>query len=316
MRSRFPLVTMLALLAAPLAGCSSQNNVNGPGGSTGASVDQAEVSSVMAENPTLVNDDVSESSGQVALNAATITGGDQALGALAAVQPLYFWRDIRSIRRSFDFDFREPDSTGRPAMAVVTIHRHMEGSFNVVVADAVAEGSPPASHVIHKPLVDNAVRRLLLRRVRLPESSRRVWRVVATSGVKITSRDATSHLDSLRIQSGPLDTTLTDPLAFFRLRGILKLDAGAQVTLTAFTPRDDDVVLLYLRDHRVPFQNNGDGTYTLAFQAPDLAELHHLGVNVLSHGALFDDVAPYDSQAWIEPYAVHPIPIADGTPDE
>jgi hypothetical protein len=52
------------------------------------------------------------------------------------------------------------------------------------------------------------------------------------------------------------------------------------------------------------------------FRAPDLTGLHHVGVNALSHGTLLDDTAAYDSQSWIEPYLVHPILIADGTPIE
>jgi len=314
MRSRLTLVTMLVLLTGFSSGCSTQKTVSGPNGATGASQDQAEVSSALADNPSYVNDDVSESPDQAQVGSAAVAG-DASLSALLAVRPLYFWRDIRRVERTFDFDFRDPDSTGRPTAAVVTFHRFMQGSFNILVADDVPEGGLPSSHVIHKPLAENAVRRILLRRVMLPDSSRR-WRVVATSGVKITSRAALSRLDSLRIQSGLVDTTVVDALAFFRLRGILKLEAGAQVTLTAYTPRSDDVVLLYLRDHRVAFHSNADGTYTLAFAAPDFADLHHLGVNVLSHGTLFDDTAAYDSQAWIEPYLVHPIPIADGTPDE
>jgi len=314
MQSRLPLVTMLALLTGLASSCSTQNNVSGPGGASTASQDQAEVSSAMADNPSYVNDDVSESPDQAQVGASAVAG-DATLSAQLAIRPLFFWRDIRRVERTFDFDFRDPDSTGRPTAAVVTAHRFMQGSFNLVVADNVPEGSPPSSHVISKPLADNAVRRILLRRVLLPDSSRR-WRVVAISGVKITSRAATSRLDSLRVQSGATDTTLVNALAFFRLRGLLKLDAGAQVTLTAYTPRLDDVVLLYLRDHRVAFHNNGDGTYTVTFAAPDLPDLHHLGVNVLAHGTLFDDTAAYDSQAWIEPYLVHPILIADGTPDE
>ena len=42
-----------------------------------------------------------------------------------------------------------------------------------------------------------------------------------------------------------------------------------------------------------------------------LAGVHHLGVNALSRGAIFDDRAPYDSQAWILPYVVRPTELAD-----
>ena len=80
------------------------------------------------------------------------------------------------------------------------------------------------------------------------------------------------------------------------------------MTLTAYTERSDDVVLLYLRDHRAPFHNNGDGTSTAVFSAPDLLGLHHVGVNVLSHDTLFDDTVAYNSLAWIVPIWVGDAP--------
>jgi hypothetical protein len=143
-----------------------------------------------------------------------------------------------------------------------------------------------------------------------------VWRVVATSGIEITSRDAETRIVSLRVQSGALDTTLTDPLAFHRLRRVIRFEPGAEVTLTATTRNADDVVLLYLRDRRGRFHNNGDGTHTAVFRAPDHLGLRHLGVNALSRGTLFDADARYDSHAWIEPYVVHPLVLLAGTPED
>jgi hypothetical protein len=318
MKAPHRLALTLPLLLALLSGCSRQGTLNAPGDpAVATSQDQADVASAIAANPSYVDDDVSESPDQMSFDSAgPVGGGDGTLSVETAIRPLTFWRDIRDVERRFEFAFSDTDSTGRPTTAVVVVHKLFRGSFNILVADDVPEGNPPSAHVIHKPLADHWVRRLLLKRVRLPESDRRAWRVVATSGVKITSRDAATRIERLRIQSGPLDTTITDPLAFFRLRAILKLEPGADVTLTATTLRNDDIVLLYLRDHRVRFHNNGDMTYTTVFQAPDLTGLHHVGVNALSHGTLLDDAAPYDSQSWIEPYLVHPILIADGTPIE
>jgi hypothetical protein len=315
MTSQHRSALTLPLLLTLLAGCSSQGTLNAPNQpAAGTSADQAEVASTMAANPAYVDDELSESPDQMSLGATATAGGAGTLGATAAIQPLTFWRDIRKVERSFEFAFSDTDSTGRPTTAVVTIHKFIHGSFNILVSDPAGEGNPPEAHVIHKPLADHWVRRLLLKRVRLAASDRRAWRIVATSGVKITSRDADTKIESLRIQSGPLDTTITDPLAFFRLRAILKLDTGADVTLTATTLKNDDVVLLYLRDHRVRFHNNGDNTYTAVFQAPDRLGLHHVGVNALANGTLYDDTARYDSLSWIEPYVVHPLVLAEGTP--
>ena len=315
---RLELSLTLPILIALLAGCSQPGAVNGPGSPGASGSDQAEVSSVLASEPSYVDDEVSESPDQTDLEASPAGSAGEAslFSAEAAIRPLGFWRQIRSVERRFEFAFADTDSTGRPTTAIVTAHKVMLGTFNILVGDEVPEGSPPESHVIHKPLVDHGVRRLLLKRVPVPDatSDRRGWRLVATSGVRITSRGAATRIESLRIQSGPLDTTVTDPLAFFRLRAMLKLDPLEDVTLTATTLHNDDIVLLYLRDRRVRFHNNGDNTYSARFRVPDRTGLHHVGVNALSNGTLFDDTASYDSQSWIEPYLVHPLQLADGTP--
>ena len=321
MKTPHGIVLTLPLMIALLTGCSRQGALSGPqsSGTNGAGPDQAEVASALAADPSFVNDEISEVADQTTLEApaSASAGADAGLfSAEAAIRPLAFWRQIRSVERKFEFAFADTDSTGRPTTAVVTAHRFMLGTFNILVGDQVPEGSPPQAHVVHKPLADHGVRRLLLKRVPVPDaaSDRRAWRLVATSGVRITSREALTRIESLRIQSGPFDTTITEPLAFFRLRSIIKLDPLADVTLTATTLREDDVVLLHLRDQRVRFRNNGDRTYSATFRVPDLTGLHHVGVNALSNGTLFDDAAPYDSQSWIEPYLVHPLQLAEGTP--
>ena len=42
--------------------------------------------------------------------------------------------------------------------------------------------------------------------------------------------------------------------------------------------------------------------------------LHHIGVNALSNGTLFDDEAPYDSDAWILPHTFFPESLAEFLP--
>lgn len=305
------LALTLPLVLALLSGCSRQTLAPGPdsGGDAG---EQAAVASAMSEEPSFVDDDVAESESETAL---ALDAGVSVEGDAGDIRPLRFWRAIRHVERRFDFQFSDPDSSGRPTTAVVTVHKFFAGSFNLVVADS--SGDTVTRHVIRKPLADHWVRRLLLRRVRIDAADTHSrWRVVATSAVEITSRDAETRIVSLRVQSGALDTTLTDPLAFHRLRRVLRFDPGAEVTLTATTQRADDVVLLYLRDRRGRFHNNGDGTHTAVFRAPDHIGLRHLGVNALSRGTLFDADARYDSHAWIEPYVVHPLVLLAGTPEE
>ena len=94
---------------------------------------------------------------------------------------------------------------------------------------------------------------------------------------------------------------------------MLRFDPGTSLTLTVTTLRDDDLVILLLHGHRLRFSNNGDGTYTTSLQLPsgERADgLRHIGVNAFSHGTLFDDQLPYDSQAWILPFTVRPYQMA------
>src|SRR5439155_19734444 len=121
-----------------------------------------------------------------------------------------------------------------PTTAVLTVHKRLSGWFNILAKDSVTEGSPTEGQVVRKSLHDHWVRRILLKRIAPTTGSElRPWRIAAVSGVEVTSRDAQTRLQSLRVQSGDLDTTMTRPLAFWRLRRVLRLEANAQVTLTA-----------------------------------------------------------------------------------
>jgi hypothetical protein len=278
---------------------------------------------VVATEPEVVEDGQFESAEITSLG--TNPG---ATAALAAIDPLRFWRVITSVERRFEFAFADSDSTGRPTTAIVTVHKSLVGRFNILTGVPGSDSTAPDSSVsvIRKPLADQWVRRILLRRGPSTDSTQSVWRVVATSGVRVTSRDATTRIASLRFQTASVDTTLTDPVRFFHLRRILRLEPGTQVTLTVTTLRNDDVVVMCRFGHRFRFHNNGDDTYTGVWQVPDLrAEngprpgpgrppIFHFGVNALSHGTLFDDKAPYDSQAWLLPVVLAPDQVADALP--
>jgi hypothetical protein len=286
----------LALAGLALAGCGRST------GSTQASTapptgdDQAQVAGVLAENPDYVNEDLYQSPQAEAY--------DESMG-LAAIQPLRFWREITGVETSFDTQFGPPDSTGQPTSALVTIHRHLTGTFNIVAG--VVTPTDTSRSLVQKPLNDAWTRRIAL--VRLPDRidpaiSR--WRLAGTSGVDVRTRDGVTRVQSLRIQTADLDTTITDPLELHRLRRMLLLPLDGEVTLTATTGNATDVVLFYGHDSRRRFRNNGDGTFTFSFIAGRYIGLRNFGVDALSHGTLFDDTAPYDSNAWIFGYVVVP----------
>jgi hypothetical protein len=215
---------------------------------------------------------------------------------------------------------------------------------------ALGAGFPPmfadtSIHIVHKSLEDHWVRQVLLRRISRHEieregedddnggdlvatptshdgdgddhdgdNDRPRWRIAAVSGVKVTSNPNTTHIVSVRIQTSVKDTTITDPMGLVRLRRFCHFTSGDSVRVTVTTTRNDDVVVLnYFGAHR-RFTNHGDNTYSATFRSFWLAGVNHLGVNALSHGTLFDNAAPYDSDAWILPYVVAPTMLADYRP--
>lgn len=317
MRTPLQLVPLLILLPVLLAGCGTTQPAAPVATSGTALLDQAEIVAVLSELPEIVEEARFEA-------ADTTDVEDVATAADVEDVPLRFWRVITDVDRDFEFAFADPDSSGRPTTAVVTVRRLLTGRFNVLRGAGGDDGTADSLYVVHKPLIDRWLRRVLLKRTSVDDSSSGRWRVVATSGVRITARDATSRVLGLRIQTASSDTTIVDPLAFFYLPRILVLEPGTMVKLTLTTPRSDDVVVLYCGGHRLPFQNLGDGVYAVAWPVPDLRlecpppteqlPLFHLGVNVLSHGTLFDDAAPYDSQAWILPILLGPDRLADELP--
>jgi hypothetical protein len=325
MRSRLLLAMSLLAAIGLNAGCG-KTTVNSPTSTIDApSLDRAEVASVVAIEPEVVEDGQFESTDITGLGAGANL---DATGAFATINPLRFWRVITSVERSFEFAFADSDSTGRPTTAIVTVHKSLAGRFNIMTGvpggDSTALDS--SLSVIHKPLADRWVRRVLLKRVPATDSSGRAWRVVATSAARVTSRDATTRITSLRFQTAGMDTTITDPLSFFYLRRILKIVPGTPVTLTVTTLKSDDVVVMCRSGHRFRFQNNGDNTYTGVWRVSDLRmgngprpgpgrpPIFHFGVNALSHGTLFDDQSPYDSQAWLLPVVLAPDQVADALP--
>lgn len=289
------LATMVALA---LTGCSRSTSplqaTNG-GGTAVAGNDAAQVAAVVQANPQFVDEDVW-------LSALPQSYGDAT--GLAAIRPLQFWRVITSVERTKDTEFGAPDSNGRPTMALVTLHRSLQGTFNIL-AGAV-DPTDSTRSVVRKPLDDRWTRKLLLMRRHWPDGDgdHDGWRLVGTSGVEIHTQGGSTHIASLRIQAGPLDTTITDPLELHRLRRIVMVPPDAPVTLTATTGSATDVVLFYGHDMRRRFTNNGDGTFTFTFPSGEFPGLRHFGVDALSHGTLFDDAAAYDSNAWVFPFAV------------
>lgn len=342
---------LLAGLALLLATSCSKNNPTGATGQNGLSTESAAVSSVLASTSSVIDDGLMEAADQTLFSS---TGTPGMTGTDALVRPLRFWRRITDVNRYFEFSFSDTDATMRPTKAVVTIHKEMTGTFNLVF-DATPDDTMPFDTVavVHKPLHDLWTRQVLLQRVHRDAKGDMVlgsgeedddhdggngqgdhnghhrrdeWKVTGISGADMRSYDPAlstpgspafglTKILKMHIQATSLDTVIEDPLQFFLMRKIHCFGPTEDVKVTVTTASNtDEVVLVRGGGIRHRFHNNGDNTYTMTWHTSLEAGLRHLGVNALSHGTLFDDQSPYDSDAWILPYAIRPTSLAEFLP--
>jgi hypothetical protein len=321
-RSMWSTLLVLAMAGASLAGCGKSNPTSSTGipGGGGSAVDQAAVSGTLASTTPTFDDGLMETDDE-----ASFTSSGPA-GAMALIHPVRYWRHITDVRRTFEFAFSDTDSTGRPTQADVHVRKYLAGQFVVEFVNQPEDSSAFDSlGRVRKPLHDLWERNVRLVRVNGKTASGDEWKVAAVSGAKCTSYDPATSTDgslafgqtrvvSLHVQTAGLDTTVTDPLQFFYLRRIFAFTPGQNITLTATTLRNDDVVVLVRTGQRMRFTGNGDNTYTLNWTTSAEDGVHHFGVNAIARTALFDDQAAYDSQAWLFLYRVVPSVVADLMP--
>jgi len=297
------LTLLVAALALTSCSKSTQPLSGGSNGGGALTADQVQVNNVLNANLDLVNEDVWQSDALQSYDAAT---------GFAAVRPLRFRRVITNVDRTVTTEFGQPDSSGKPMFALVTVRRHITGSFNLLAG--AADSTDTTKSVFQKPIDDQSTRRILLMRMPAREPAWRDsadrdsvrWRMVGSSFVETHTNGGTTHIVSVRVQAGPLDTTITDPLEMHRLRRIAHFLPNSPVQITVTTTRNDDVVLFYGRDSRRRFTNNGDNTYSFTGNSGIFPGVRHIGIDALSRGTLFDDTAAYDANAWMLPYTVDP----------
>lgn len=246
----------------------------------------------------------------------------------AEIDPGRWFRLIRRHERRFVIEFEKPDSN--TVRANVKIVDRLRGTFNVITKpDTVdAEGRIISRQWIQKPLADTGVRKAVFERHRIDRNNDPTgaldredredgfrdgwsrWHLIALSGAEITSDDGTRVIESVRVQAGDVDATITDPLELKRVRaGLLHLPPATPVMVTVQTSDPTDFVVLYVRWGRMRLRA-GDvpGTFVGRFRTPADAAFRHFAVNALSHGTLFEDNGPYDSKAWGIPFIVGPTP--------
>jgi hypothetical protein len=325
MKSMHALPALLLALAVA-AGCSSSSNpVADNGAGTNSAAVYASSAGVQAEANVLPAEEFefdTYADGDVAKtdmgdpSFALQSGSEPTLDA--AIDPGFWFRLIRKHERRYVVEITEPDTLTR--VAHVRIIDRMLGTFNVVTRPDTIDGTIIPGERIEKPLADTSIRKAVFVRKRCIDGERdddgredaedgyrdgwSRWRLRAVSGTEISSDDGSRQILSVRIQSGDLDVTITDPLQLRNRQDLLRLPPDVPVHVTATTADPTDRVLLYSRWGRMPLRRMADGTFQGRFRTPLMGGMKHIAVNALSNGTLADDVAPYDSKAWGLPYMV------------
>lgn len=243
----------------------------------------------------------------------------------AAILPAFWFRLIRNHERRFVVEFEHPDTM--TVIAKVRVVDRLLGTFNVITRPDTTESGITEGSWIRKPLADRGVRNAVFVRHRLRDDpadevedredgfrdgwSR--WRLAAISCHEITSDGGTRVIESVRIQAGTVDVTITDPLLPVRRGDLTRIAPETRVHVTATTGDPTDVLVLYARWGRMRMRPTGvPGQFEGRFLAPSEGGVRHIAVNALSHGTLYDDVLPYDSKAWGIPFVVGaPAPAAN-----
>jgi len=307
MRSR--LVVVLAaggLLALLVNGCGNSSNSTSTSSPSSQASDQAEVAATLSSALTLTDDGLAEDPSRVSASAASPVqevGGAGRYSVQAAIRPFTWWQNITHVAPTWTFAFADTDSTGHPRLCDVTLTKHMTGTLVIIPVSAADSTKPDSAHPITKPIDKTVTRRIELSRLLI--NGVRVWKVVAVTGAFVTTPGATTHLESLHIQSSSgVDTTITNPLEWFALRHVLRFAANDTVTVTAATARTNDPLFLPRWDFRRRLRNNLDGTYTITWVTSAWGGWRWFGIQAMTHGSLYDDTAPFDMQAWHLPFRV------------
>jgi hypothetical protein len=298
MNARTPCAAALvALLAALASGCS--NSPTSPGAN--ANNDQSQVNATLTASATLVDDGIEESNAQV--SASTTAEPTKGISTEAAVRPFTWWQDVRSTTRQWSFTFSDSDSTHRPQTCIATLAKHMTGNFVVVPVDP-ADSTHASTQRILKPLDKTLTRRIELKHLLI--NGVRTWRITGVTGGFMSTAVATTNLVSLHLHStSGVDTTITDPTQFFPLRSVIAFGPLDTVTVTATTERTNDAVFIHRWDWRHRLHNNLDDTYSFTWVTSAWGGWRHFAIQAMSHGSLYDDTLPYDSEAWHFPFRVN-----------
>jgi hypothetical protein len=264
----------------------------------------------------IIDSDALFDSGETTLNDGGAVSGDlQSLGKTATpVQPYAWGRKITGLSRSVDFE-RVNDST-----VVATITYTFTGQFLIAARYTLQDTSVS--------LITKDFSQTTTRKAKFYKNALDRWAVREISAVQGTTQDSELTITQVDVISDTDTLSITDPTNTFmrlpRLGGQELLQFGVsspttvRVTLTSTSPDTDLVAIhrpwmignafhpLRVRMHMISQQQSGSvyvRVYELSWNA-HIAGRHHLFVDAVIRGTLFDDTAAVSAQLWGIPFIV------------
>jgi hypothetical protein len=279
---RFPILTAFVGATALLSGCF--NSDTGPSSETAE--DQAAIQAALIED-----EDATEYSSVDLFSYADPADGPSA----APIATVRWRREVQEVIRNSRIVVERTD-TGATADVFVT------GQVLGLLHLWADEGD--AFALYDKDFANDGARHMVFVRERVSDRHRG-WRLAALSGVELPSPRTTRNINSVRVQAGDVDETITDVTQLVRVQDLIQLPADAAAEITVDTGDASDAVFLHFRRlHRTEMTNNGDGTFSARMPVSGGRGPAHFVVDVLSDGTLYDDEAPYDNLAWGIPFLV------------
>jgi hypothetical protein len=270
-----------------LYGCfNSDDSPTGPSGDDENAADEAAIEA-----------SIGQELGSDAESDVLVWGEDTAGGTRDAINTVRWWRELLRLEKTVQITIHRD---GIPPSADVSVKTDASGVLHLVSGDG------PEIERTNKDFEITGVRSLYFERRNARILDQRRWVLKSMSGVEVQSPRTTRKINSVRVQSGDIDVTLTNVTDLVPLSELMRIPMNTEVGITVDTGDATDAVFLHLRrDHmRMPLESNGDGPFSGKFRTGSDAGRRHLAVDVLSHGTLFDQSAPYDNVVWGIPYKV------------
>lgn len=213
------------------------------------------------------------------------------------IVPVRFGREVESVTHDRDVEFTS-DTT-----ATVTFTKTTSGVFRILALQ------PDSTRIAYeKPFSDHSTRYAYMVKRRLRPNLPLVWLLTGVSGTLTQSDNGTVAIQSVTFSDGTNTTTITNPLQVTDRRNLPAFAPGSDVTITVTTTNADDALFLFAAPrafHRRALEASGNNSYTITWRVPRHPGVHVVSLDALSHGTLFDSVAPYQNMGWSFSYRIN-----------